>query len=105
MYKLVKVYDIKFNSNMVVDARVRFIATLENNSDETIIKAYKEYNCFLHDDGQFMVWRLDNKFENAECINVVFDSDSNDPWVDCAEWDLRIISSVAAREIGIKLNI
>lgn len=105
MYKLVNIYDVEFDGNMVIDARVRFITTLENDSDEIIIKAYKEYNCFLHDNGTFMVWKLDDKFENAECINVVFDSDPEDIWVDCAEWDFRVISSVAAREIGINLNV
>ena len=52
-----------------------------------------------------MVWKLDDNFENAKCINVIFDSDNNEPWVDCAEWDFRVVSSVAARKIRINLIV
>lgn len=108
MYKLVNVYDVEIEGNMIIDAKVDFIATLKDNNDKTIIEAYKKY-CnefsFFRPNGYFMVWELDDNFENAKCINVIFDSDNNEPWVDCVEWDFRVVSSVAANNIGINLIV
>lgn len=105
MYKLVRLYDVKSYGNEVTGAKAELICDVENDFDEEEVLGLRdkvleelanenEYNT----SGIFVIWDIED--DVATCEYVLFDD-----FVDVAEWDYRVISSVAANWLDMDFRM
>ena len=93
MLKLVRLSNIKYDGNVVVNAESEFICDLYDNFDEDAVLGIRD-DIDDNDGSIFVIWDIDEE-DLVTCEYVVFDN-----FVDVAEWDFRVISAVAADELG-----
>ena len=98
MLKLVRLNNIKYNRNVVTNADAEFICDIPDKFDEDAVLGIKDDIDDKNDDSIFVLYRI--KDDLVTCENVLF----ND-FIDCAEWDFRVISAVAAENLGMKFKI
>lgn len=97
MLKLVKLSNIKYNRNIVYNSDVEFITDVPDDFDEDAVLGIRdEIDDF--DDGIFALWRIEDNV--VSCEHVLFDD-----FIDCAEWDFRVISAVAADSLGMTFRM
>ena len=97
MLKLVRLDNIKYNGNIVYNSDAEFICDVPDDFDEDAVLGIRDE--IDDDDGSiFVLWRIENNV--VSCENVLFDD-----FIDCAEWDFRVISAVAADGLGMTFRM
>ena len=97
MLKLVRLSNIKYNENVVYSSDVEFICDVPDDFDEDEVLKIRDGidDC---DDSIFVLWKIED--DVVSCKNVLFDN-----FIDCAEWDFRVISAVAADSLGMTFRM
>lgn len=97
MLKLVRLNNIIYKDNTVVDVDSEFICDIPDDFDEDTVLGIRD-EIDDGDDSIFVLWRIEDDL--VTCENVLFDD-----FIDIAEWDFRVISAVAADGLGMKFRI
>lgn len=97
MLKLVRLYNIKYNGNIVYNSDAEIICDVPDEFDEDAVLGIRDE--IDDEDGSiFVLWRIEDNV--VSCENVLFDN-----FIDCAEWDFRVISAVAADSLGMTFRM
>lgn len=105
MYKLVKLYDVKSCENEIIGAKAEFICDVEYDFDEETVLGLRDelVNELINENKYntsdiFVIWNMEDSL--VTCEYVLFDD-----FVDVAEWDYRVISSVAANWLDMDFRM
>lgn len=97
MLKLVRLNNIIHKDNVVVDVDSEFICDVPDDFDEDAVLGIRD-EIDDGDDSIFVLWRIEDDL--VTCENVLLGD-----FIDIAEWDFRVISAVAADELGMRFEI
>lgn len=90
MYKFLRIYDVKRNGNEVVSAKYKVIS-------EKLISICREKNLpDINSGNMYSVVKYENNIPVADEAQLFYHTDSkNESFLDIAEWDARVVTSVA----------
>ena len=102
MYKFLRIYYVKRNGNEVVSAKYKVISEFEKfhydiRTSEKLISICREKNLpDINSGNMYSVVKYENNIPVADEAQLFYHTDSkNESFLDIAEWDARVVTSVA----------